>query len=265
MSYILDALKKSERERRDDTLPDPLASGGLGLRRRRASVWPLVALVIGVGALASGLTFWWLGYNRVEVSDPVAAGAPAHSAPPTQMDPPEPGPRSQLSAESARSSRTQAPLFVAAPHDRPTPETRQPVPDTTDTRTVGQVAPLASDRPLLIEPGKAPRYLDTAPSTASPPAVGQSPSSTSDPDDQAPLLSELPLSFQRRVPDLAFNSHIYSPDPGACRVMINNVYLKPGQMVAGMRLVSVTEDGVILSLDGTRFRVPVVRNWVRPE
>jgi general secretion pathway protein B len=81
----------------------------------------------------------------------------------------------------------------------------------------------------------------------------------------APHLVELPLSFQKRVPDLIFNSHIYASEPSARRVMINDNYLRPGESFSGITVERITEEGVELSMDGRRFRVGVVRNWVSPD
>ncbi|RMF17531.1 MAG: hypothetical protein D6758_06245 [Gammaproteobacteria bacterium] len=253
MSYILDALKKSERERRDEALPDPLIPGGLGLRRRRrSSVLPLVVLVIGVGALASGLTFWWVG-RTVQMAPADASGTqPSQNVPAPYSAP-------QRDVSRTQSQPTAQPVHGDA--SEPVLTSSQPAeegPTPTDEKA-------DQDRPLLIEPGKKPRYLDRASDemagTVSAGQTTEIPVQTR----EVPVLSELPLSFQRRVPNLTFNSHIYSPDATASRVMINNLYLRPGQSVAGMRLVAVTEEGVVLELDGTRFRVPVVRDWVRPE
>ena len=79
-----------------------------------------------------------------------------------------------------------------------------------------------------------------------------------------PHLVELPLSFQKSVPDLTFNSHIYSSSPASRRVMINNAYLRIGDSFAGLRVEDITGEGVVLSLNGQRFRVGVVRDWVSP-
>jgi general secretion pathway protein B len=85
-----------------------------------------------------------------------------------------------------------------------------------------------------------------------------------DSQGRVPHLVELPLSFQKSVPDLTFNSHIYSSDPMASRVMINNQYLRPGDTFASLVVERITEDGVILSKSGQRFRVGTVRDWVSP-
>ncbi|MEP5175689.1 general secretion pathway protein GspB, partial [Marinobacter alexandrii] len=84
------------------------------------------------------------------------------------------------------------------------------------------------------------------------------------PAGRVPHLVELPLSFQKSVPDLTFNSHIYASDPFASRVMINSNYLRRGDSFSGLRVESITQDGVVLSKQGQRFRVGIVRDWVSP-
>ena len=79
-----------------------------------------------------------------------------------------------------------------------------------------------------------------------------------------PHLVELPLSFQKSIPDLMYNSHIYSTDPYSSRVMINGHYLRRGESFAGITVEEVTENGVVLSKQGRHFRVGVVRDWVSP-
>lgn len=77
-------------------------------------------------------------------------------------------------------------------------------------------------------------------------------------------LVELPLSFQRSVPDLTVNSHIFASAPEARRVMINNQNLRPGDSFQGLRVEGITENGVVLSRQGQQFRLGVVRDWVSP-
>ena len=79
-----------------------------------------------------------------------------------------------------------------------------------------------------------------------------------------PHLLEMSRDFQRRIPSLTFNSHVYASNPASRSVMINSKYLKVGDRVSGLKVDYITEDGVILSLNGERFRVGVVRDWVSP-
>lgn len=110
----------------------------------------------------------------------------------------------------------------------------------------------ARERPTIITPSVRPERRA--------PALRQD-----GPRARVPHLVELPLSFQKSVPDLMFNSHIYSTDPYASRVMINGHYLRQGESFSGITVEEVTEEGVVLSKQGRTFRVGIVRDWVSPD
>jgi len=76
-----------------------------------------------------------------------------------------------------------------------------------------------------------------------------------------PSLTELSVHFQKSIPSLIFNSHIYSGDPTARRVMINNVYLSEGQKIEGMTLHAIGEFEILLEKDTELFTMPVLRDW----
>lgn len=80
--------------------------------------------------------------------------------------------------------------------------------------------------------------------------------------DGVAYLSEISSSSRPRVPKLIFNSHIYSSMPSARRVMINNIYLREGQMFLGMTLIAIDEEFVVLEKQGQQFKLPVMRDWL---
>jgi general secretion pathway protein B len=77
-------------------------------------------------------------------------------------------------------------------------------------------------------------------------------------------ISDKPHSFQIQIPDMAFNSHIYTDTASSRRVMINNIYLREGQTFSGMRVEEITEEGIVLSLKGESFKMGVLRDWYSP-
>ncbi len=79
-----------------------------------------------------------------------------------------------------------------------------------------------------------------------------------------PHLSDLDSSFQRNVPALRFNSHIYSENPAQRRVIINDLYLKEGETLAGMVIAMIGEFYIVLEKEGRQFKIPVLRDWVPP-
>jgi len=224
MSYILDALRKSETERRQGRVPDLGQQVQLIHRPRKKRVspalWISLALLVNAGVL--GYVFW--------------PGFPPK----------------------------QPPLNAVTTAPEPATAVRPPAPDKPVAGTGNPVD--APARPPASDPVAAPVPRERA--TIIVPSAGSSGNFPSRPaPEQAgrvPHLVELPLSFQKSVPDLTFNSHIYSSSPSSRRVMINNAYLRIGESVAGLRVEDITEEGVVLSRNGQRFRVGVVRDWVSP-
>ncbi|MDV3503559.1 general secretion pathway protein GspB [Marinobacter sp. M-5] len=222
MSYILDALRKSESERRQGKVPDLGQQVQIIHKPRKKSVppavWITIALIINAVVLA--FIFW------------------------------------PVMAEKIRTS--------AAPEIRDVPETQE----TTETQEMSAVnlpdVPPVGE-PELAETGEPePRLAPTiiVPDRRLPVAFPAE--SEQIPEGRVPHLVELPVPFQRSIPDLKFNSHIYASEPSARRVMINNQYMRVGDSFSGIRVERITEEGVELSKEGRRFRVGVVRDWMSP-
>lgn len=77
-------------------------------------------------------------------------------------------------------------------------------------------------------------------------------------------LSTLSTQFQRTIPTITFNSHIYSDIPSARRVMINNLYLREGESFSGMDVIEIGEFYVVLMKNQQQFKLPVLRDWRAP-
>jgi general secretion pathway protein B len=77
-------------------------------------------------------------------------------------------------------------------------------------------------------------------------------------------LNDLDLSFKKRIPDISFNSHIYSTNPADRRVMINDLYLREGQSFSGITIETIGEFYILLSKNSQRFKIPVLRDWFTP-
>lgn len=242
MSYILDALRKSESERHQGKVPD-LGRQLQLIHRPPKRHWPIQVL------LAAGLL--------------LNAGVLAYVFWPDQDDP--------------------MANLMSAPEEAPTAASVNPVPATAaqNSAAVGEIpAPQPSDvqsafpsefqSPTVIVPsgygnsGAFDRNGNRNNPIGSLVSSGAGVSASSADGVRVPHLVELPLSFQRSVPDLTVNSHIFASVPQARRVMINNQNLRPGDSFQGLRVEEITEDGVVLSRQGQQFRLGIVRDWMSP-
>ncbi len=224
MSYILDALRKSESERRQGRVPDLGQQMQLVHKPRKKSsglaVW--IGAGLALNAVVLAVVFW-----------------------PAQ---PEPMPAPEPSEQQAPAMVTEQPeAAVEAEPPAPVPAPEIPVPT---------AEPIAQQRPTIIVPSQSSQENARQPMYSAMPEIAPG---------SVPHLVELPLAFQKSVPDLVFNSHIYASEPSSRRVMINNQYLKAGDVFAGIRVEQITEEGVVLSRNGRSFRVGIVTDWVSPE
>lgn len=79
---------------------------------------------------------------------------------------------------------------------------------------------------------------------------------------RAVRISELPLNVQRQIPDIKFTSHIYADDPSLRLVNINSRSVREGGYVSDdLKLVGITEDGVVLSYQDYTFELSILRDW----
>lgn len=239
MSYILEALKKSESERNQGRVPHLGQQMRMIHRKRKRGIpavaWLAIALSLNAVILA---VLFWPGIGLWRDSKPEAVVTP--DAVPTP-----------IAADSVVEETTSGEVA------REEPEIPEPAEITAAT------GELESQGAVILD------TLEEAPTVIVPtvrqPGTPGAPSYTPGPwEGRVPHLVELPMAFQRKVPDLVFNSHVYSSRPGARSVMINNRYLRMGDTFGPLRVERITEEGVELSMDGQRFRVGVVRDWSSP-
>lgn len=249
MSYILDALRKSETERRQGQIPDLGQQVQLIHRPRKKPVSPIVWITVAllVNAAVLAVIFWPDMFPR----DLIETSSPSEPVPAIPKVTP-----SAVTAETAGNTEAAAvseDAFTAnGTNTRDVLVKQPPEPEQALAESGLNVDVLPQrERPTIIVPSSSP--ASDNPALPEPELTGR-----------VPHLVELPLSFQKSVPDLTFNSHIYSSDPAARRVMINNNYLRRGDSFSGLVVDNITEDGVVLSKQGQRFRVGIVRDWVSP-
>ena len=238
MSYILDALRKSETERRQGKVPDlgqqvQLIHRPKKKRGSSAAIWIALALLVNAAVLA--VVFW---PEQGLIATPALQQVPANV-------------NNDVAMEASRETPVEVPEPVnQASADQSVAETGEPE-EVERPEPQAVPAPGVAEKPTIIVPSVS--------ASDGNPVLPEVESS-----GRVPHLVELPLSFQKSIPDLTFNSHLYSSDPSSSRVMINDNYLRAGDTFSGLTVERITEDGVILSRQGQSFRVGTVRDWVSP-
>jgi len=234
MSFILDALRKSEQERQRHQSP-----GMADLRARNSATsqryWlPLVIVLVGINI--GLLLFLWLNSAPktnapvavTPTTGPVAENAVPLTAPPTAAiaelpaDVTNPAPTAlPVSAEPAQTE----PAAIASPERNLSSELAPrplPAPD--------QVTAIAAASSALPAPTSAYGNL--------------------------PTLTELTMAGTISLDPLNIDMHVYSPQPAERFVFINmSKYREGDSLREGPVLTRITEDGVILDYQGRSFLV----------
>lgn len=239
MSFILDALKKSETDRQRQSTP-ALFEVKVATPRRRFPWWvPALGalLIVNMGVLA-----WVL------VREPAAQSAPAT---PVAADNPAPG--ATAPPGPAATAEQQGMVTVTIP----TTTVRIPMNSSgSSAPEPGVVAPSAApplvEEPLLsgaepsIPPDYDPRDYQPAVTPAQASALAERRGGT-------PSRDEL-LSRGTALPDLRLDLHAYADEPAKRFVFINMRKLREGESLPeGVRVDEITQTGARLTYRGTTF------------
>ena len=238
MSYILDALRKSDQQRRRGAAPTLLVGQAMAVAPKRPAFLAYGMLVAVL--IAAGVVIGWLRPWQPEQAAPsgaeLVAAKPLASTPRQLASAPSetaPQPKPELQAQKAKPPAQASPVLVPTKPQRPARE---------KPKTDG--APLEADAAMA--------------GNAEAPAPGQPGGSAA--ADAARLqtvnsMAELPLSVQQELPAMAISVHAYSGNPRNRLVGINNRILREGEyVVPGLKLEQVTPDGMIFGYKGYSFR-----------
>lgn len=255
MSLILEALRKSEAERRRGQTPDlltdatPIAPAARDATPNRG----LLAAVIGAAVLTLLLVVWWL--RSPVPRDPEAANEPlatidgaSTASPATDQATPSQG---SLSPPISR-----APAKTASP----TPATLQPPaplppPAQASTSTAPSVAiepPPATSTERKPAPSPPPVQVASTESASAPPGT---PAFAS---PETPLkLSDLSTEERQQLPALKVSMHMWAPDAGNRFAIIDGARVNEGDRVGEATIEAIQQDSVTLAWRGRHIRLPI--------
>ncbi len=227
MSFILDALKKSERARQKQAGPS-LFEVKIAAPRRALPGW---AVALGVLLTINAAVIGW-----------VVLGRPARRAAATAAR--ATAPEAATVAQSGAASRpVSAPLPAQAVTSPGGVPVGPPGPGQLQLQAASPAA--AGQGGSGITPAMA---ADSA---------GYAPAARARSDAHLPLYKQLESAPGDALPRLHLDLHVYDADPSKRFVMINMHRLKQGgSLPDGVKVISIRPDGVVLSYEGRRFLLP---------
>ena len=293
MSLILEALKKSEANRRLGQAPD-LGTPFTPARHGRSPVWALLVIVLALGA---GL-WWWFGratpaptpatavsvVAAAPASDRVAAPAQSHEA--RQQEDKrifDAARRRDSNAQAAATTGKNEQIWVAAQrHDATGRPAKRPA------RKGPALAPMARTprETASAQAARAPKMTDMRdytpqphPETAPPPQPHPETAPPPQPHPDATLppqphpeatappagtpkldiatYYDLPFATRKALPQLNLSMHVYAADPKQRFVILDGTRMVEGDATTdAVTLREIRPDGVVLEFEGQRFFFP---------
>lgn len=237
MSYILDALRKSDQQRRRGAAPTLLSGQAAAAVPKQPALLAyglLAALLVGAGMAIGWLRPW----------------QPEHAAP---------GKAELIAAKPVESTPRQATPAASeqAPQPKPELQVHNAMPPVQAAPALVPAKPQAAVRAKPKTDGTRRKADATVASKAAAPAPAQAVDPAADAARVQAVISlaELPFALQQELPAMTVSVHAYSANPRDRMVGINNRMLREGEnVVPGLKLEQITPDGMIFGYKGYSFR-----------
>jgi general secretion pathway protein B len=275
MSFILDALRKSEHERQRQTGP-ALVEVPVAVPKARTNPWATAAIaLLVVNLVAIGVLLIVRSGDRPpnppiaqDPAQPPASEAPTSAAPVAAAAPavqgPAPGATTQAAVPQALPTRVPAvPPPMLRPAEPAAPATRNPL----EREVAGYVPAMeyeAAARAAAPPPGPPavvaqPRRGGTVVYESLPDVDAMTPAGPArppgSPSRNMPTADEVAASSG--LPELRLELHVYSTRPQERFVFINSAKYREGDTTPeGAAIEEITPDGVVMSARGNRFLLP---------
>ena len=283
MSYILDALRKSEAARRSREAPDLLAQTAAPLQpaapaRASRSDERLGQAMVALILWAMAVALWLPSSSETDGQTPMPAraadaarlsGGDPHSARGADDGMPPSRAREDSAAETARGLDPGQPpdaILGMAPVAIPAPATDVPPPaPAADARDGGtrSVSAAGGAMPAAPAPGSSPPIRTTAPLPAGAPvdpAASTSPAATAGPiaagDGRPVALADIAPEQRRLLPPLRMSMHLWSEAPDRRLLVLDGQRLRQGDVLGEVVVERIDRDGAVLAWRGARILLP---------
>jgi general secretion pathway protein B len=243
MSYILDALKKSEQQRGQGSIPNvqTVHSSSLNYRDENKSYWPYI-LITAVTLNLAAIVYFIIDKDTISENSALSNQDIVDN-----------------NAEQHILLNNTATVAPAAPESqikqvRNTTGTNTNIkPEKTKIVVPAKVEPITkTSSPTNNDEIIAPRYNNNS-------AIYKRPVQA-----QKNIVDfyDLPASIQQQLPAIIVSAHVYSTNPRQRSIVINNNFLEEGEYVIdNLILHEITADGAIFDYGETRFSYSVVSGW----
>lgn len=269
MSYILDALRKAEKERQRGTVPTLSSIQHIPPKQKNRSLWPYIIVIVLL--ITSGVLFFWLSPWKSKEITIVAKTKTTFED--TQ--------KTQTVASSTEFSDSQSHIIIKSGNhkEKVSPEVKASEEDTLIDLNPIDISP----NPLkTVQQKQTPPFnntdqkektsiFDTGKSSEPLPSAVQKPKEPTTSDDSSIpastntvltnriyTLQTLPASVKETLPPIHISVFVYSDDPNSRIVNINGQSVREGQdLVDGLTVEEIVPDGVILNYETYRFHVGI--------
>lgn len=271
MSYILEALKKSQRDRELGQVPDLTTEFYTDTLETKSSMgpWIISSVVIALVALLIAL-YAVFGrqldapkvpeiqvqdpmLNLPQISEPAAPKAKEQATTPSQPQ----KAIASIETEVQSTARPVAPVQKKIPQQTPkekvpaTPPPIEPPPRQTEVERIRQE--YAQMQAQEKQQPKIRSQEREAPASVSPPPAKKAAAVTT----AHPAAHELPTDVRSRIPPRNIMLQSYSENPADRFVIMNSVKLHQGQSTAdGLQVLEIRVDGLLLGFEGYEFFQP---------
>jgi general secretion pathway protein B len=277
MSYILDALKKSERERQQET---PLHLQSLhgaapsfeDRRTFRGYRWLWLLLS---GLLVFGGLFKWLDWHRQGLDGQTSRQVPSASAEMAVGNEPAIQPSPTLMSAVTETAKPLGPITInperfedwyqhlpTKASSMTSPETPPPaeVERQAAAPDISPVVPTALRKKKFVEQPKRKKRdrgkIFLSPESEATVIAKPLLDPSKKVEKAVPYLQDLPPQVQSEIPKMQFAGHAYALVPSKRMIIVNGKIMREGDQVDAMtRLAEITWEGIIIDRNGVRVQI----------
>jgi len=235
MSLILDALRKSEAERRRGQAPSLYAQAPVPSASLRPAWMPWLPVAGGV-LLLVGAAVWFMRDS---------------DAPVTKDELVQQGP-SLVSTPAATPGA--APSVVIVPQPAPPPPSPAPAAHATAPTVDALVKPPTN--PAAAAANAATSHSPQASVADTPDTAANDAAQAAPVEDAVPSVAVLDPSTRGSLPPMKLSMHVYDPDPTRRFAIIDGQRVTEGAQLGSAIVLEIRRDGVLLDVSGRRVLLP---------